>query len=313
MNRRSFLRTSTLAAPVLAFPVSGPSLFPTAARRFSISLKADAIGVNGPVINLMKRAAEIGFEAIALPSEEILALGQSKRKRLAAQAKDLGLQWGSAGLPVDFRRDQATFERDLARLPEHGRAMIEAGIKRVGTWIMPGNDDYPYLENLELHATRLRTVAKVMADHGVRLGLEYVGPLTLRNAFPHAFIRNGQQLKELVEAIDADNVGVILDSFHWYCAGETKEDLRIWRNEDVIAVDLNDADRTLGQLEQIDGNRELPGATGKIDIADFVDFLKEISYDGPVRAEPFNATLNAMDDDLAMQATYQAVKGVVGD
>jgi hypothetical protein len=36
--------------------------------------------------------------------------------------------------------------------------------------------------------------------------------------------------------------------------------------------------------------------------------LVQIGYDGPVRAEPFNKTLNAMDNEPAVAATAAAMK-----
>ena len=46
--------------------------------------------------------------------------------------------------------------------------------------------------------------------------------------------------------------------------------------------------------EQIDDRLLLPGASGVIDIAGFLQALERMGYDGPVAAEPFNAELNAM-------------------
>ncbi|MEO5822081.1 MAG: hypothetical protein ABIT71_16375 [Vicinamibacteraceae bacterium] len=40
--------------------------------------------------------------------------------------------------------------------------------------------------------------------------------------------------------------------------------------------------------------------------------LARIAYDGPVRAEPFHAALNALDDDAACAATSQAMRRAVG-
>ena len=108
--------------------------------------------------------------------------------------------------------------------------------------------------------------------------------------------------------IDRSNVGFVLDSFHWFCAGDTKDDLLTLSNHDIIAVDLNDASSGISADEQIDGKRELPSATGVIDLKAFLSALISIGYDGPVRAEPFNQPLRDMSPDDALHATYQAMK-----
>lgn len=309
MKRRDFLSQTALGTSALA--LGGTSMADrlfAVDRNYRFSLKADAIGVSGNVLELMKPAAKMGYESIALPCEEIVSMQQNLRKQLASQATDLGLEWGSAGLPLQFRNSKEEYDKDLARLPQHARAMADVGITRIGTWIMPSRNDMDYAQNMEFHAERLRPAAQIMADHGVRLGLEYVGPKTLRDSRRFSFIQNGRQLKDLIDLIAVRGTGVILDSFHWYTAEESSEDLRIWTNDDIVAVDLNDADRNLGPQAQIDGNRELPGATGVIDLKAFVEFLKQESYNGPVRAEPFNATLSAMSNELAMQATLDAMR-----
>ena len=53
-----------------------------------------------------------------------------------------------------------------------------AGVSRMGTWISPGHNGLTYLSNFKQHTSRLSEIAKVLKDHGIRLGLEYVGPKT---------------------------------------------------------------------------------------------------------------------------------------
>jgi sugar phosphate isomerase/epimerase len=58
----------------------------------------------------------------------------------------------------------------------------------------------------------------------------------------------------------------------------------------------------------LDNHRELPCATGLIDLAGFLSALNEIGYDGPVRAEPFNQTVNHMPKDEACEAAAVSIK-----
>jgi sugar phosphate isomerase/epimerase len=116
------------------------------------------------------------------------------------------------------------------------------------------------------------------------------------------------ETKDLIAEIGADNVGFILDSWHWYTANETVDDLLTLTNTDIVACDLNDAPSGRHVDEQIDNQRELPTATGVIDVKAFLDALISLEYDGPIRAEPFNADLNQMDNDEAVAATATAMK-----
>jgi sugar phosphate isomerase/epimerase len=178
----------------------------------------------------------------------------------------------------------------------------------VGTWISPGHGSLAYAANFKQHARRLREVARVLGDAGQRFGLEYVGPKTSWAKSPHPFIHNMAGMKKLIAAIGRPGVGFVLDSWHWYTAGETGADLLSLKNEEVIACDLNDAPAGIPVDQQIDSRRELPCATGVIPLKTFLGALVQIGYDGPIRAEPFNQQLGAMSNDEAMAATAAAMK-----
>src|SRR5205085_2780120 len=95
------------------------------------------------------------------------------------------------------------------------------------------------------------------------------------------------------------NVGILLDAWHWYTSHGTLQDLQKLRPEQVVYVHVNDAPRDVEVDQQIDNVRDLPGATGVIDIAGFLRTLKQIGYDGPVTPEPFKKELNNLPDDEA--------------
>ena len=82
------------------------------------------------------------------------------------------------------------------------------------TWILPGDNKLTYLENFNLHKTRLRQVAEILKDNNIRFGLEFVGPRTSRAKFRFPFASTQHEMLELTEAIGKDNMGLLLDSWH---------------------------------------------------------------------------------------------------
>jgi sugar phosphate isomerase/epimerase len=222
--------------------------------------------------------------------------------------KAKGLLFGAGFLAVDFRKDDATFERGLADLPGFARGLQRAGVRRVGTWLPPASDTFTYRQYFALHARRLREVARVLQDHELRLGLEYVGPKTAWASRRYPFLHTLAETRELIAEIGATNVGLVLDSWHWYHAGDSAADVAALRTEDVVAVDLNDAPAGVPKDQMIDSARELPLATGVIDAAAFLKALAAIGYDGPVRAEPFNERVRRMAPEDAVATTAQAMK-----
>jgi len=93
--------------------------------------------------------------------------------------------------------------------------------------------------------------------------------------------------------IGASNVGFVLDSWHWFTAGETLADLGTLKNGEIVCIDLNDAPADVTLDQQIDSKREIPLATGVIDVGGFLNVLHGLGCDAPVRCEPFNAALRA--------------------
>ena len=178
----------------------------------------------------------------------------------------------------------------------------------MGTWIMPVHDSLTYLANFKQHAARLREIGKVLGDHGIRLGLEYVGPRTLWASKKYPFIHTMAEARELIAAIDRPGIGLVLDSWHWYTAHETEADLLTLKGTDVVCCDLNDAPAGIPVDQQKDQVRDLPCATGVIDLKSFLNALVQIGYDGPVRAEPFKSELRRLPAEEAVARTAKAMK-----
>ncbi len=310
--RRQFLRqASALTGGLLLIPGISHAISTLPERKFRLCLNPGAIGVRADQRELLALAHRYGFEAMIGMPDQLAEVSKSELDELLAEMKEKDITWGAAGLPVQFRTTETKLREDLTALPRLAGACQRAGITRMNTWVMPTHDELTYLENFRQHQDRLQRVANILGHHGIRLGLEYVGPKTLMARDRYAFIRTMAEAKELIAAIGEPNVGFVLDSFHWYCAGESAADLLTLDKEDIVTVDLNDARTGFTADEQVDGQRELPAATGVIDMKGFLGALTQIGYEGPVRAEPFNARLNEMDNEAAVQATHAAMKKAI--
>jgi len=119
-----------------------------------------------------------------------------------------------------------------------------------------------------------------------------------------------RDMMELIVAIDTPNVGLLMDSWHWYTSHGTVEELLTLSNKDVVHVHVNDAPAGLAVDKQVDNRRALPVTTGVIDMKGFINALVRIGYDGPVECEPFDQQLRQMDAEAALQKTSDALKRV---
>ncbi|MCA9082942.1 MAG: sugar phosphate isomerase/epimerase [Planctomycetaceae bacterium] len=312
-SRRSFLSTAAqlTVLPTIAATTASEILFAAdkaPVRKFTLDLRCGSIGVGADQQRAIELAQRFGFESVNAEPGYLVKLSDSELADLQAELAAKSLVWGAAGLPVEFRKDDQSFLDDLKQLPAQAAALQKAGVDRIGTWLMPRHDSLTYVENFRRHARRLSGCCRILADYGLRFGMEYVGPKTLWASSRHSFIHTMAETKELISEMNVTNAGFILDSWHWYTAHETVDDLKTLSNKDIIACDLNDAPVGIEIDEQLDNQRELPCATGVIDLAAFLNTLAEIGYDGPIRAEPFNKALNQMDDEPAVAATAAAMK-----
>jgi sugar phosphate isomerase/epimerase len=274
----------------------------------TIDLVCGAIGLKVSQGEAVELAGRHGFESVGAHGGDLLAMTDAELAGLRASMAEKKLVWGAANLPVDFRKDDEVFRTTSAGLADFAKALRRAGVVRVGTWLPPGSDTLTYRRYFDAIAKRLREVARVLTGEGLRLGLEYVGPKTAWAGKRYPFLHTMAETRELIEEIAVSGVGLVLDSWHWYLAGDSASDIRALRNDDVVAVDLNDAPAGLAKDQQVDNARELPLATGVIPVVEFLQALVAIGYDGPVRAEPFNQALNALPKEGAVGAAAASMK-----
>jgi sugar phosphate isomerase/epimerase len=312
MNRRDFLLTaSTLAAlGTLPMPLAAAA---SPRRRMTIALTPGSIGVT---VQSQKELIDLAhrhrFESVEPRGEELATMSREQIAGIVGELKTKQLVWSATGLPVDFRKDDKTFNEGLAKLPKIAAALKSAGANRIGTWLSPSHESLTYRANFAQHVARLREVGKILKDQGIRLGLEYVGTQLLLVGKRYPFVHTMAETRELTAEIGTGNVGLVLDTWHWWTAGDTEADILALKNDDVVSVDLNDAPKSIPKEQQRDNERELPAATGVIDVATFVTALSKIGYDGPVRPEPFNKTLNALDNEPACAASSAALHKAIG-
>jgi sugar phosphate isomerase/epimerase len=307
MYRRSFL---TLAGGLSAGLAFRRGLAVPGGRKMKMMLDCGSIGVRADQFEALDLASRFGFESVAADSGQLGSMDDGQISRLRGLLSEKSLVLGTAGLPVEFRKDEARFRQDLSKLPETAKAVRKAGCARMGTWIMPNHANLTYLQNLRLHRERLGQVADILADQNLRLGLEYVGPKTSWAALRYSFVHSQAEMQELIDAIGRPNVGFLLDSYHWYTSGGTEADLLSLTNDKIVSVDINDAPAGVPIDEQMDLERRLPGSTGVIDIQTFLDALVKAGFDGPVRAEPFDDSLKGLPTDEAVDRTAAAMKKV---
>jgi sugar phosphate isomerase/epimerase len=308
MSRRAFCRSAVAAAATIG--LAGPAGLGAQAQgkiKFFKNLSPGNVGVSANQAQALEYAVRYGFAGITPNEAEFADKTAAQIGEWVAGMKEKGIRYGAAGLPVEFRKGQDQFQADLALLPKRAGVMRQLGVDRVATWLLPGHNELTYLENFKQHQTRLREAARILKDSGIRLGLEFVGPHTSREGFRFPFACTQLDMMELVAAIGTGNVGLLLDSWHWYTSHGTVQEIQRLSNQDIVHVHVNDAPSGINVDQQMDNRRKLPVTTGVIDLKGFINTLAHIGYDGPVECEPFDAELRKMEPAAILQTTADSL------
>lgn len=148
---------------------------------------------------------------------------------------------------------------------------------------------------------RLRYLSdKVGAD--MKISLEFCGA-------PNCSINQFGTAYDVVKAVDRDNVGVTVDTFHFHEMCSRLEDLRAADGKKIFAYHLNDCeDLPLGSCG--DDKRLWPGE-GVVDHAGIAAALKEIGFDGVCTIEEFRPEYYAMSHEDNVKKAAEVTRDFV--
>jgi sugar phosphate isomerase/epimerase len=259
------------------------------------TLAPNVLPIRVPFTRQLELAQANRFGALDLPVAHLLSM---RRTAVVPEVKEMyskhGLRCGGWQLPFSQEADQAIFSAGLRRLSRAAEIAKALGSQWCFSWIEPFSDELTFAANTARYVERMRLIADVLGENECRIGLEAIGPKSLLVGRRHPFVHTIPGALELLAAIDRPNVGLLLDSFHWYTSHGGVAELNALKANQVVYVHINDAIPGIGIDEQLDDVRLLPGASGVIDLVTFLQVLDGIGYDGPVAVEPFSAALAAL-------------------
>ena len=271
---------------------------------------------NTTVVEDLQIAKNAGYDGLEVHIEEIAELVQEKSidyvKDLFA---DAGMIVGGWCLPspwiedyeyvspswedvkLTWRGGEEKYRNLLNSLPDLAKISQELGCKRAYTWILAFSDERDFDENFEWHVKQLRPIVDILKDFDCQLGLEWQAPKTLLDGRKFKFIMDMKGMLELCKEIEVgkDNVGLLIDSWHWHLSHGRVDDILNLRAEQVTYIHICDAPTGIPMDEQIDLVRAVSGETGVIDLVGFLKSLDQIGYDGPVTPSvPGSKTLEGL-------------------
>jgi sugar phosphate isomerase/epimerase len=264
-----------------------------------LSMNAVPIGGKLNWRQFAELASATGFKGVDVNLDAALSDGV---KRTQTMLNDLQLRPAFVSLPVEFRKDDETFRKTMPLLEDAAPFASAIGCPRMMTYIMPSSDT-PTDELRRTYKARFTAIANVLARSHVRLGLEFLGPVQFRTRGKYEFIWKMNDMLQFAKECGS-NVGLTLDSWHWYHAGGTPDDIVAAGKDRIVVVHFEDAARQAPELVR-DNERLLPGE-GVIDLTGFLRALRQIDYEDGLSIEVFGHGLKQMPPEQSAKMCLDA-------
>ena len=175
--------------------------------------------------------------------------------------------------------------------------------------VVPGRlpEQAPSLEEIIDESVRVLTeLSDIAGRHGIGLGFEFLGQTDCS-------VQTLELADEIVRRVDRPNVGLVIDSFHFYAGGSTFDMIESIAPESLFIFHINDAEN-LPREQLRDSHRLLPGL-GILPLAEMFQAFKRIGYDRVASVEIFRPEYWERDPlKLALQAkaATQRLLGMAG-
>ena len=155
---------------------------------------------------------------------------------------------------------------------------------------------------IEVSVRVLTELCDISGRHGVSLAFEFLGQ-------PDCSVPKLDLATEIVRKADRENLGLVIDSFHFYAGGSTVEMIEALDPKLIYIFHINDAeDLPRDQLE--DRHRLLPGL-GILPLREIVSAFRRIGYDKVASVEIFRPEYWERDPFELARDAHAAAERVV--
>ena len=166
----------------------------------------------------------------------------------------------------------------------------------------PRPSDVSTQEIHEESVSVLSEISDTFKGYKVKFAFEFLG-------FEWCSVSTLEQDFEIVKAVNRSNIGMVLDTFHFYAGGSKIDSIKRVGYEKIFIFHINDAENLpRGQLQ--DSNRLFPGQ-GVIPLKEIITELRGIGYDGPVSIEMFRPEYWSRPPEEVAKEGIEAIKKFV--
>ncbi|SEN19939.1 sugar phosphate isomerase/epimerase family protein [Lihuaxuella thermophila] len=163
--------------------------------------------------------------------------------------------------------------------------------------------DYTQAQIKEETVRVLHELMELAQPFDMKLSLEFCG-------YPNCSVNTFGQAYEIVEEVNSDHVGIVLDCFHFHAMNSNIQDLKNADPNKIFVFHIDDCeDLPPGALR--DHHRVWPGH-GAVDLDGILGTLKEIGYEDMASIELFRPEYWEWDVDRVIRVAKETTENVVG-
>ncbi len=203
---------------------------------------------------------------------------------------------------ITFRTAE-DYEKIKAECKEFSRIAGEINCPYVV--VVPGKlpDGASEEEIIEESVRVLNELADIAEKHNVGLAFEFLGQADCS-------VQTLDLDKKIIEKVNRDNVGLVIDTFHFYAGNSTFEAIETLDPKKLFVFHINDAEN-LPKADLTDAHRLYPG-TGILPIKEIKERFDKIGYDRMVSIEIFRPEYWAQDPFEVARKAKEATEKVLG-
>jgi 2-keto-myo-inositol isomerase len=231
-----------------------------------------------PLEDDIRLCGEVGFEGIEIDTDKLDEYidGGGTLEQLRGLLTESSVE--CAGLMAFAFTPFSDYEQQLERIRRYGPACRDLGGGMLLAYIAeqpePGMSR---AEIIEAAGDAARDYAQAAHEFDLQVALEPIGG--------REFMGGPDDALEVVEAAGHPDVGIMVDTFHYYKSGVAPERVAEIPVDQILIVHINDAEN-LPTESLVDANRLYPGA-GVLPLHGYLDALEEIGYAGFLSVEIF--------------------------
>ncbi|TXS90241.1 sugar phosphate isomerase/epimerase and 4-hydroxyphenylpyruvate domain-containing protein [Parahaliea maris] len=233
--------------------------------------------LSGDLRQKIQAAGQAGYDGIEIFENDLMLFNESPSV-VRQMAQDSGLEIIALQPFRDFECMPATkMQKNFDRAERKFDLMEELG---TDTLLICSNVSPQCVDNFELAVDQFGELADRAGRRTFKLGYEALAW--------GRHIRDYQQAWKLVRHVDADNLGVVLDSFHIFARGRDLSTLREIPGDRIALIQIADAPwLKMDVLQWSRHFRCFPGQ-GDFPVVEFMESVLETGYNGYISHEIFN-------------------------